>query len=86
MGWSRGSQGNQYGRSQTSSTTTCSMIEMHISQLYQFWNNEGFSLLDQALLMCEMVDTSTSIYAQVTYAAAIKTKNGRENRKRGYEV
>ena len=33
MGGSRGSRGNQYGRSQTSSTTTCSMIEMYISQL-----------------------------------------------------
>ena len=62
------------------------MIEMHISHLYQLWNEEGFSSLDQALIMCEMVDTSTSRSARVAYAAAIKTKNDTENRKRGYEV
>ena len=33
-----------------------------------------------------MVNPSTSGSAQVACAAAIKTKNDRENRKRGYEV
>ena len=59
---------------------------MHISQLYKLWNEEGFISLDQALLMCEMVDTSTSRSARVSYAAAIKKKNDREKRKIGYEV
>ena len=46
-------------------------------QISQWFDEEGFGSLDQSLLMCEMVDLST--------ASAIKTKNDRENIKRGYE-
>ena len=35
--------------------------------------------------MYEMVDPSTSGSARLACATAIKTKNDRENRKRGYE-
>ena len=84
MGGNRGSQGIQYGRGQTSSFTTGSMFAEHRDQLSQWWNKEIFSLVDQALLMCEMFDPSTSRYAQVVCAAT--KKNDRENRKKGYEV
>ena len=67
--------GTQYGRGQTSSTTTRSTFSEHRSQLSQSWNEERFSCLDQVLLMCETVDPSTSRSAQVACAAAIKTKN-----------
>ena len=43
-------------------------------------------MIDQALIMCEKVDPYTSRSAQVACVAAIKTKNDRENYKRGYEV
>ena len=36
--------------------------------------------------MCERVDTSTSRSKRVACAATMKTKNGRENLKRGYKV
>ena len=74
MGCSRGFQGIQYGRGQTSSTTTWSTFAMRRAQIYQLWNKEGISSLDQALLMCEMVHPYTSRYARVVCAAAIKTK------------
>ena len=79
------SQGIQYERGQTYSTTTHSMFEERRAQLYQYWNKEGFSSSDQALLMCEIVDPSTSRSTRVAYAEAIKTKNDRENRNRDYE-
>ena len=60
MGGSRGSHDIQYGRGQTSSTTTRSRFSERRSQLSQSWNKEVFNSLDQALLMCEMVDPSTS--------------------------
>ena len=41
-------------------------------------------MVDQALIMFEIVDSSTSRSSQVACAAAIK-KNYRENRNRGYE-
>ena len=74
MGGSRGSQGIQYGRGQTSSTTMCSKFAMRRAQLYQFWNQEEFRSLDQALLICEMSDPSTSRSAWVACAAAIFKK------------
>ena len=55
------------------------------AQIYQSLNKEGFIYLDQALLICEMVDISTSSSAQVTCAAYIKTKNDIEKHKIGYE-
>ena len=85
MGGSRGFQGIQYGRGQKSSTTTRSMFAERRAQLYQSWNEEGLSYLYQALIIFEMVYTSTSRSAQVACTAAIKTKNDRENCKRSYE-
>ena len=35
--------------------------------------------------MCEMLDPSTSISSRLTCTEAIKTKNDRENGKRGYK-
>ena len=60
MGDIRGYQGIQYGRGQKSSTTTCSTFVTRRAQLYQLWNKGGFRSVDQLLLMCEMVDPSTS--------------------------
>ena len=74
MGGSRGSQGIQYGRCQTSSTTRCSKSATRRAQLYRSWNKEVLSSLDQALLMCEMVDLSIPRSARVACAEAIKTK------------
>ena len=71
---SRGSQGIQYGRCQTSSTTRCSKSATRRAQLYRSWNKEVLSSLDQALLMCEMVDLSIPRSARVACAEAIKTK------------
>ena len=45
--WSRGFQGIQYGRGQTYSTTMNSMLSERRDQLSQYWNEEGFSSLDQ---------------------------------------
>ena len=60
MGGRRVSQGTQYGRGQISSTTTRSKFAEHIAKLSQSWNKEGFRSLYQALIMCEMVEPSTS--------------------------
>ena len=74
MGGSRGFQGIQYERFQTSSTTTLAMFTERRAQLSQSWNEEVFSSLYQALLMREMVDTSISRYSLVHFAAAKKAK------------
>ena len=84
MGGSRGSQGIQYGKGQTSSTTTRSMFAELRYQLSQSWNEEGFSSLYQALLICAMVEPYNLRSAQMACAADI-LKNDRENHKRGYE-
>ena len=60
------------------------MLEERRDQLPQSWNEEVLSSLDQALLMCEMVDPYTSRYARLACTADIK-KKGKENRKKGYE-
>ena len=86
MEGNRISQGDRYGRVQTYLTTTRSMFTELRDQIYQSWNDEGFRSLDQALFMCEIVYLSTLRPERVAHAAAIKTKNYRENRKRGYEV
>ena len=44
------------------------------AQLPQWWNEKRFRSVDQTLIMCEMVDPSTSTPARVACAAAIKTK------------
>ena len=74
----RGSQGIQYGRGQTSSFTTGSMFAEHRDQLSQWWNKEIFSLVDQALLMCEIIDPYASRSALAECVAAIKTRNDKE--------
>ena len=56
---SRGSHGIQYVIGCTSSTTTCSVFAERRDQIFQSWNKELFISLDQALLICEMVDPST---------------------------
>ena len=71
MGGSRGSQGIQYGKGQTSSTTTRSMFAELRYQLSQSWNEEGFSSLYQALLICAMVEPYNLRSAQVACAADI---------------
>ena len=71
MGGIRSSQGIQYGRFQTSLTKIRSMFSYLRSQPAQSWNAEGFSLLHQALILCEMVDLSTSRSSQVTFGAEI---------------
>ena len=70
MGGSRGSQGTQYGRSQKSSTTMCSMLATHRSHLFQSWNEEVFSYFYRTFIMYEMVDTSTSRSAKVACIAS----------------
>ena len=50
MGGIRNSQGVQYGRGQTSSTTTCSMFAERRSQLSQSWNKEGLRSLNQEFI------------------------------------
>ena len=77
MGGNWSYQGIQCGRGQTSSTTTSFMFVGRISQISQSWDEEGFRSLDQALLMCEMVDQYTSRSAQVARAEDIKTKKDR---------
>ena len=72
MGGSRGSQGIQYVKGHTYSTTKCSTLATRRSHIYQSWNKEVFSSLYQAFLMCEMVDPSTFRSERVAYAAAIK--------------
>ena len=42
-------------------------------------------MVDQALLICETVDPSTSRSAGVSCTAYIEIKNDRENHTRGYE-
>ena len=86
MGGSRNSQDTQFGIGQTLSTTTRSMLAERRVQLFQSWNEEVFSLIDQALLMCEIFVPSTSSSARVLCVAAIKTENDRENRKMGSQV
>ena len=70
MGGARGSQDIQYGRYQTSSTTTGSMFEEIRDQLHQSCNEEVFSSVYQELFMCEMVDPSISRSARVACMAA----------------
>ena len=82
---SRGSQGIQYGRGHTSSTTTFSMLSDRRTKLPQSWNKEGFISVDQSFFRCEMTDPSTSNSAQVEFASDTKTKTDREKRKRDYE-
>ena len=74
VGGSRGSQGIQYGRGKTSSTTTCSMFATCRDQLYQLWNEEWINSLDQALLIYKIAYPSSSRSTQVVCAAAIKNK------------
>ena len=69
MGSNMGSHGIQYGRGHTSSTTTRSMFEERRDKPYQYSNEEVFILVYQALIMCEMVDPSTSRSTQVVCAA-----------------
>ena len=54
------SQGIQFVRGHTYSTTTHSMFVDHRVQLSQLWNEELLGYLDKALLICEMVDPSNS--------------------------
>ena len=86
MGGNRISQGGQYVRSNTSSTTMHSMVVELMYQLSQSWNEELFSSLDQTLLMCEMVEPYTSRPERVTCAAGMKTNNDIDKCKRSYEV
>ena len=72
MGGNRGSQGIQYRRGQTSSITIRSIFSDRRYQLFQLFNEKGLRSLDQALLMCEIVDPYTSRYSQVACAEAIK--------------
>ena len=62
MGGNRGSQGIQYGRGQTSPTTTRSMFTECRAKLSQLCNEGGYSSVDQELIMCEMVDPYISRY------------------------
>ena len=72
MGGNRISQGGQYGRGQESSTTTHYMFAECRYQISPFCNEERFRSLDQALLMCEMVDPYNSRSERVTWATYIK--------------
>ena len=49
-----------------------SMSEDFRYQIEKLWNEEGFSSLYHALIVCELVEPSTSRSTQVTRAAAIK--------------
>ena len=44
----------QYGRGQTSSTTTCSIFAKRRDNIEKSWNEEGFRSLDQAFPICEI--------------------------------
>ena len=84
MGGGRGFRGIQYGRGQISLTTTRFIFADRRDRISQSWNEEGFSSLDQALFMCEIVDPSTLRSKQVVCEADIY-KNDRDNRKGGCE-
>ena len=43
-------------------------------QLTHYWKEEGFGYLDHALLMCEMMDPSTSMSVRLACAGAPKEK------------
>ena len=85
MGGSRGFHGIKYGRGQTSSTTTCSIFTTRRAQLYQSWNEEGFSSLYKALIICEWLIHLTQGPYKWRVWQIFKTKNDRENCKRVYE-
>ena len=77
--------GIRNGRGQTSSNTTLFIFAEHRAQLDQFCNEEGFSSLYHALIMCEMVEPYTSRSSWMACAADFKTKYYRENLKMVYE-
>ena len=62
-----------------------SMFAERRDKLVQSWYEEVSISLYHTLLMCEMVDPSTSSSALVACASAMQTKNDRENRRIGYE-
>ena len=65
MGGNRRSQGIKFERGQTSSTTTHYMFSEIRDHLSKLWIEEGSSSLYQALILCEMFDSSTSRSARV---------------------
>ena len=81
-----GSQGIQYGRGHISSITIRFMFTECRDQIYQSCNEEVFRLVNQALIMCEIVDLYTSRYSRVVCMIAMRTKNDRDNRRSGYEI
>ena len=72
MGGSRGDQDSQGQRGQTSSMKVRSMFEDRWVQLTRYWQEEGFGSLDHALLMCEIMDPSTSRSVRLTCAGSLK--------------
>ena len=85
MGGNKISQGSQYGRGLTSSTTTRYIFSENRAQLAYLCNEEGFISLDYVSLICEMVEPYTSRSVEVACVEAIITKYDRENHKKGYE-
>ena len=69
----------QHGR--TYSMAVRSMIAERIFQLNRSWKEEGFGSLYHELLMCEMMDPSTSRSVWVACAGALKVKYEIQNHK-----
>ena len=70
----RGDQNIQGQRGQTNSMAVRSMFSEWGIKLTQYWKYEGFGSLDYALLMCEMMDPSTSRSVRLECAGAMKGK------------
>ena len=62
---------------QISPTSVCYMFSEHRAQMYQYWNKEGSSSLDQAFPMCGMVDPYNLISPWVACVSTMKTNMSR---------
>ena len=80
-GGSRGDQDSQGKLGQKSSMAVRSMFAERRVHLTRSWKEEGFGSLDHALLMCEMMDSSTSRSVRLECAGALKGKYNRYKRK-----
>ena len=81
MGGSRGAQDSQGKWNHTSSMSVRSISAERRVQLTQSWKEEGFEYLDHALLMCEMMEPSTSRSFWLACSGALKGKYQRWNHK-----
>ena len=74
MGGSRCVQDSQGKCSLTYSMSVCSIFTEQRVQMNRSWKEEGFGSLDHALLMCEVMDPSTSRSVLLACGGALKAK------------